>query len=59
MRALDFGSFDEMTEKYGSVAQVFPLPHPGLTGPGMIIKPHKDAVKASSGQAVVNIREDL
>jgi anaerobic dimethyl sulfoxide reductase subunit B (iron-sulfur subunit) len=59
MRALDFGAYDEMTKKYGTVAQVFPLPHQDLTGPGMIIKPHKDAVKANSESAEVNVREDL
>ena len=37
---------EEMKEKYGTVAQVFPLPDPGLTGPGVVIKPHKDADKA-------------
>jgi anaerobic dimethyl sulfoxide reductase subunit B (iron-sulfur subunit) len=59
MRALDFGTFNEMSEKYGTLARVFPLPDPALTGPGMILKPHKDAGKASAESAVVNVREDL
>jgi len=58
MRALDFGPMEEMKEKYGTVAQVFPLPDPGLTGPGVVIKPHKDADKARASSAVVNFRED-
>ncbi len=59
MRALDFGPYDKLTEKYGTLAQVFPLPDPGFTGPGLIIKAHKDAVKATGESATVNFREDL
>jgi anaerobic dimethyl sulfoxide reductase subunit B len=59
MRALDFGRYDEMTAKYGTLAQVYPLPEPGLTGPGMIIKPHKDSDQANPESATVNFREDL
>jgi anaerobic dimethyl sulfoxide reductase subunit B (iron-sulfur subunit) len=59
MRALDFGTINEMTEKYGTVSQVFPLPDPVLSGPGMIIKPHKDASRANSESSVVNVREEL
>jgi anaerobic dimethyl sulfoxide reductase subunit B (iron-sulfur subunit) len=59
MRALDFGRYDEMTEKYGSLAQVYPLPDPALTGPGIIVKPHKDAAKADAESCEVNFREDL
>jgi anaerobic dimethyl sulfoxide reductase subunit B (iron-sulfur subunit) len=59
MRALDFGPIGEMTAKYGNIARVFPLPDPGITDPGMIIMPHKDAAKANPDSAVVNVREEL
>lgn len=59
MRALDFGPYDKMTEKYGNLAQAFPLPDPELTGPAMIIKPHKDAARAGTSSATVTYREDL
>ena len=59
MRALDFGPYNEMTEKYGKTAQVFPLPDPAQTEPGLIVKPHKDAIRVSSESAEVITREDL
>lgn len=58
MRALDFGTYGEIAAKYGTIAQVFPLPDPILTGPGMVITPHKDFRKANPESAVVNFRED-
>ena len=59
MRALNFGLYEEMILKYGSVKRVFPLPDPELTGPGLVIKPHKDAIRAITEGAVVNEREDI
>ena len=59
MRALDFGPYDEIVEEYGTIARVYPLPDPALTGPGMIISPHKDSKKASPESAEVNFREDI
>jgi anaerobic dimethyl sulfoxide reductase subunit B (iron-sulfur subunit) len=59
MRALDFGTFSEMSSKYGDIARVYPLPDPSLTGPGLIIKPHKDASEASAETSEVNFREEL
>ena len=59
MRALDFGLYEEMILKYGSVKRVLPLPDPELTGPGLVIKPHKDAIRAITEGAVVNEREDI
>jgi anaerobic dimethyl sulfoxide reductase subunit B len=59
MRALDFGSYDEMTKKYGKGVRVFPLPDPEQTKPCMIVKPHKDAGKANPDTAEALIRDDL
>jgi len=59
MRALDFGTITEMNTKYGTIAQVFPLPDPEITGPGIIITPHKDAAKANPETAEVNVREEI
>jgi anaerobic dimethyl sulfoxide reductase subunit B len=58
MRALDFGPTDEMKSRYGSAAQVFPLPDPSISRPGMIIKPHKNSSGANSENAVINFKED-
>jgi anaerobic dimethyl sulfoxide reductase subunit B (iron-sulfur subunit) len=59
MRALDFGSYNEMTSKYGKIAHVYPLPDPSVTGPGLIIKPHKDASGASAETSEVIFREEV
>jgi anaerobic dimethyl sulfoxide reductase subunit B (iron-sulfur subunit) len=59
MRARDFGPIEEMNTKYGTLAQVFPLPDPKITGPGIIIMPHKDASKANPETAEVTVREEL
>jgi anaerobic dimethyl sulfoxide reductase subunit B (iron-sulfur subunit) len=59
MRALDFGTFEEMTSKYGQVRKVYPLPDPTLTGPGLVILPHKDAARAENENSEVTRREDL
>ena len=59
MRALDFGSYDEIVSKYGKVSQVYPLPDPGLTGPGLAISPHIDSSKAGKNGTDIHEREDI
>jgi anaerobic dimethyl sulfoxide reductase subunit B (iron-sulfur subunit) len=59
MRALDFGTIEDMTAKYGNVKQVFPLPDSSLTNPSVVITPHKDAVKADNNTEYVTETEDL
>mgnify|MGYP001821281930 FL=1 len=55
MRALDFGDYDELIEKYGDSGQVYPLPTPSITEPSLVIKAHH---RASCGKArVSNIEE--
>jgi len=58
MRALDFGDFEELRKKYQGSGRVFPLPVPSLTGPSIIIKPHRDAERAEKeGAAIANQEE--
>jgi anaerobic dimethyl sulfoxide reductase subunit B (iron-sulfur subunit) len=59
MRALDFGPLEEMRARYGNIEQVFPLPDPALTGPRLVIKPHKDTSRADAATAVINLKEDI
>jgi anaerobic dimethyl sulfoxide reductase subunit B (iron-sulfur subunit) len=59
MRALDFGYIDELKEKYGSNRSIFPLYSPALTEPNIVIRPHKDSLKASEKNAIIANREEL
>jgi len=58
LRALDFGDVDELREKYGALARVFPLADPALTQPALVLKPHRDAARAEAvGAEVANWEE--
>ena len=59
MRALDFGTMEELTEKYGSLRDVWPLPSPHITDPSVIITPHRDASRADNLTAKVTNREEV
>lgn len=60
MRALDFGTREDMIEKYGEGnVEVEPLPQ-NTTDPNFIVSPHRDAQKTGSGTgAIVNLPEEL
>jgi len=51
MRALDFGDLPELRKKYAGTREIFPLPEASLTEPALIIKPHRDAARASKDTA--------
>lgn len=40
MRALDFGDYQELKDRYGDQGSIFPLPDPGITRPKFVINPH-------------------
>ena len=57
-RALDFGTFDEMTEKHGASVSIEPLPDPALTSPGLVVHPGRNArMTGEGGGAIANIAE--
>lgn len=60
MRALDFGTREELAEKYGEGdVEVEPLPK-DTTHPNLILHPHRNAQKAGSGTgALVNLEEEI
>lgn len=44
MRALDFGTMEELQAKYGGVDRIRGLPEPDTTKPSLLINPHRDAI---------------
>jgi anaerobic dimethyl sulfoxide reductase subunit B (iron-sulfur subunit) len=59
MRALDFGELADLQKKYGGTRVVFPLPEASITEPALLIKPHKDAARATKDTAEVANWEEI
>jgi len=59
MRALDFGDLSELRKKYGGTSDVFPLPESKDSQPALVIKPHRDAARATKDTAEVANWEEL
>ena len=51
MRALDFGPIDELRAKYGSTADIQPLPDSSITNPNLVIKTNR---LAQEGGCIIN-----
>lgn len=51
-RALDLGPIDELRERFGEDAQIYPLPAPSLTKPNLVITPSRAALDPEA----VNVR---
>ncbi len=60
MRALDFGTREDMVALYGEGdVEIEPLPQ-DTTGPNLVMNPHRNAQKTGSGTgALVNLEEEL
>lgn len=60
MRALDFGTLDELSAKYGEGdVEVEPLPR-NTTDPSLILRPHRKAQKSGAGTGfIANLDEEL
>ena len=56
MRALDFGTQEEMEGRYGEAAG-FPLPDPRLTRPSLRVTPHPSAARSAEEGVVANREE--
>lgn len=59
MRALDFGKYEELVQKYGKSIEVFPLPNQEVTGSSLVITPHLESHQASDETAQVNNWEEI
>ena len=57
MRVLDLAQMEEDEPPPG--AGTFPLPDPALTGPGLVVVPHRDADRAADRTAGVANREEV
>lgn len=61
LRALDFGPIDELRERYGTLADLAPLPSSADTCPSLVITPPKAAeirnARELEAGAVANLRE--
>jgi anaerobic dimethyl sulfoxide reductase subunit B (iron-sulfur subunit) len=51
-RALQFGDIDEFRAEHGTLEGVEPLPDPGITGPSLVVAPHRHAVPVGAGMGV-------
>jgi anaerobic dimethyl sulfoxide reductase subunit B (iron-sulfur subunit) len=58
-RALEFGEFEELKARPGSVRQVFPMADPSLAGPAVVIRPHRDAARVQSRAPQIANWEEL
>ena len=58
-RALDFGEYDELVQKYGEVSHLHPLPDQDITRPSILINPHKNALKEENKTAEISNREEV
>jgi anaerobic dimethyl sulfoxide reductase subunit B (iron-sulfur subunit) len=59
MRALDFGDLEELKKTYQGSRKVYPLAGPSLTGPSIVIKPHRDAGRAEKEGAKIANKEEV
>lgn len=60
MRAIEFGDIAELRAKYGTLAQVDPLPTASITLPHVVITPHRNAQLSGQGTGrVMNLPEEL
>jgi len=51
-RALDYGEYEELKEKYGTFAPIAPLPRPELTTPRFICAPNRHAKPQGSTEGI-------
>lgn len=51
LRALGMGPIEELRERYGSTAQIYPMPDPSFTKPNIVIKPSPAALDVASSKA--------
>ncbi len=58
-RALHYGEYEELADKYGSENLVAPLPSPNITQPNLIITPNRNAKPAGSQAGKISNPEEV
>jgi anaerobic dimethyl sulfoxide reductase subunit B len=58
-RALSYGEYDDLKEKFAGVQSVFPLPDPSLAEPALVIRAHRRASLAAGLQPEVANAEEI
>jgi anaerobic dimethyl sulfoxide reductase subunit B (iron-sulfur subunit) len=60
MRALDYGDLSELQAKHGTLAAIEPLPQSNITGPAVVIEPHKQAQPSGTGTGrIISLPEEI
>jgi anaerobic dimethyl sulfoxide reductase subunit B (iron-sulfur subunit) len=59
MRALEFGPMDELRAKYGGVSAIEPMPSSDITGPCIVITPHRDSQLSGNGTGRILEMEEV
>lgn len=59
MRVLHFGDLAALQAHYGDQAGLFPLPDPALTGPALVLTPHRAARRHDQPDAQIGNQEEL
>lgn len=58
-RALDYGEYDDLKRRFGTVNQIFPLPIHADSMPALVIVPHRNAARAAGLGPSVGNREEV
>ena len=59
LRALEFGEISSFEDRHGEKDLIYPLPEDSLTGPSLVIKPHRSASDAKQLPVVIANREEV
>ncbi len=59
MRVLEYGELGDLIAKYGDSDDIYPLPNSSLTGPSLVITPHKDSRRADHNPGQIANREEV
>lgn len=59
MRVLEFGELKELKNKYGDVAEIYPLPDASITKPAIVVNPHKDSINKPDIYLAISNKEEV
>ncbi|MDR2504309.1 MAG: dimethylsulfoxide reductase subunit B [Deltaproteobacteria bacterium] len=59
MRAIHFGEYEELKQRFGNAPHVAPLPEEALTGPCLVLTPPRNARPVGSRQGKISNPEEI